>query len=144
MIERDDLCALIPHAGGMCLLDSVEHWDRTSIQCSSDSHQLLRNPLRTHAGLAAVHAIEYGAQAMAVHGGLLARAQGNQLPRGFIAALRDIRLHVDYLHDKPGSLHVRAKALLKNSDAMIYQFQVTAGDMAVADGRITVMTVGKL
>jgi len=141
MIERDELCTLIPHAGGMCLLDSVEYWDQTSIQCGSNSHRLPWNPLRTDAGLAAVHAIEYSAQAMAVHGGLLARAQGDNPPRGFIAALRDIRLHVDYLHDKPGSLHIRANALLQNSDAMIYKFQVTAGDMAVADGRITVMTV---
>lgn len=144
MIERDDLCALIPHAGGMCLLDSVEHWDRTSIQCSSDSHQLLRNPLRTHAGLAAVHAIEYGAQAMAVHGGLLARAQGNQLTRGFIAALRDIRLHVDYLHEQADPLRIEASALLQDSAAMIYQFQVAAGDVAVADGRITVMAMGRI
>jgi len=139
MIERDELCTLIPHAGSMCLLDGVEHWDQTSILCSSKSHLLSHNPLRVNDQLAAVHAIEYGAQAMAVHGGLRAREQGIQTGQGFIAALRNIRLHVDYLHDKTHPLRIKASALLQNSDAMIYQFQVTAGDVALADGRITVV-----
>lgn len=140
MIDRDELCSLIPHADDMCLLDGVEYWDQSAIRCRSNSHQLLHNPLRRPDGLAAVHAVEYAAQAMAVHGGLLARGQGRQSPQGFIAALRDIRLHVDYLHDKPESLHIQANALLQDSAAMIYRFQVTAGGMPIADGRITVMT----
>ncbi len=143
MIERDELCALIPHAEGMCLLDKVQYWDQSSVECYSNSHLLPHNPLRTHNQLAAVHAIEYAAQAMAVHGSILAREQGIQPVQGFIAALRNVRLHVGYIHDKPDSLYIRAEALLHNTNAMIYTFIVTAGEMPIADGRISVMTVDR-
>lgn len=144
MIDKEELCALIPHAGSMCLLDRVEYWGQTSIMCSSNSHLLSLNPLRTNNKLAAVCTVEYAAQAMAVHGGLLAREQGIQPVQGFIAALRDIRLHVDYLHDKPDFLHIQAESLLLNLDAMIYSFQIKSGDTAIADGRITVMGQNRL
>ena len=139
MIEREQLCALIPHAGDMCLLDRVDQWGQTTISCSSNSHLLAHNPLLNNNKLAAVHAVEYAAQSMAVHGGLLAREQGMPPAQGFIAALREIKLHVDYLHDKPGALQIRAEAMLSNADAMIYSFEITSGALAIAEGRITVM-----
>ncbi|MEE9358380.1 phosphotransferase [Candidatus Vondammii sp. HM_W22] len=140
MIQRDELCSLIPHSGGMCLLDKVLHWDPTIIQCSSETHLLSQNPLCIHHQLAAVHAIEYGAQAMAVHGGLLARKHGTHPVKGFVAALKDVNLYADYLHDKPDPLQINAKALLLNSDAMIYRFRITSGGISIADGQITVMS----
>jgi predicted hotdog family 3-hydroxylacyl-ACP dehydratase len=139
VIEREQLCALIPHAGDMCLLDRVEHWGQTSISCSSNSHLLAYNPLLNNNKLAAVHAVEYAAQSMAVHGGLLAREQGISVAQGFIAALRDIRLHVENLHDKPEPLQIHAEVMLRNTDAMIYSFEITSGALAIAEGRITVM-----
>lgn len=139
MIERGELCTLLPHAGDMCLLDSVEYWSQTSIRCISNSHLLSQNPLSTNNQLVALHAIEYGAQTMGVHGGLLAREQGTQPAQGFIAALRDINLYVDYLHDKPDPMHIQAEALLQNVNAMIYSFQINSGDVPIADGRITVV-----
>ncbi|UCE90426.1 MAG: hypothetical protein JSW10_06340, partial [Pseudomonadota bacterium] len=75
-IERDELCSLIPHAGTMCLLHTVEQWDEVSIVCTAISHHEADNPLCSKGALGAVHALEYGAQAMAVHGGLLAREKG--------------------------------------------------------------------
>lgn len=140
MIEREELCALIPHAGDMCLLDRVDHWGQRSIDCSSSSHLLARNPLTINNKLAAVHAVEYAAQSMAVHGGLLAREQGiPPVGGGFIAALRDIRLHVEYLHDKPEPLQIHAETMLQSTEAMIYSFEISSGGRAIAEGRITVM-----
>jgi len=72
-ISKQELCQLIPHDGVMCLLDGVEHWDDEVIHCWSESHLDQGNPLRGPSGLPAMHALEYGAQAMAVHGGLLAQ-----------------------------------------------------------------------
>ena len=63
---------LIPHAGSMCLLEQVVSWDQQGVVCSTQSHKSLANPLRSSDQLSAVHAVEYGAQAVAVHGGLLA------------------------------------------------------------------------
>src|SRR5262250_1492609 len=62
----------IPHKGRMCLLDEVLSWDAARIRCRSGSHRAADNPLRAHGRLGAACGIEYAAQAMAVHGALVA------------------------------------------------------------------------
>jgi len=37
LIGKDELCGLIPHAGSMCLLESVLGWDAREIRCSATS-----------------------------------------------------------------------------------------------------------
>lgn len=66
------IAAHIPHQGDMCLLDRVVKWDEQRIQCQAGSHRLGDNPLRSRDRLSAACGIEYAAQAMAVHGALLA------------------------------------------------------------------------
>ncbi len=139
MIDHEALCQLIPHDGKMCLLDKVLHWDQDNIHCQSNSHQSASNPLRDERGLAAIHAVEYAAQAMAVHGGLLAREQGNEIEPGYVVALKDVQLHRRWLHDLNVALDVHALALTQSAAAMIYRFQVVAGEHEIAVGRITVM-----
>src|ERR687887_1160548 len=100
-IYKDEIRMLIPHSGLMCLLDQVTQWDDRSIVCISNTHRDTANSLRRQGRLSAVHAFEYGAQAAAVHGGLRARSAGMIAPPGFLAALRNGRLHVtrlDYIH----------------------------------------------
>jgi predicted hotdog family 3-hydroxylacyl-ACP dehydratase len=80
LIEKSEIRCLIPHAGTMCLLDGVEAWDMRSIVCVSSTHRSVANPLRRDGRLSALHAFEYGAQAAAVHGGLLARSSGHRSP----------------------------------------------------------------
>src|SRR5438477_9784325 len=96
-INKAEIRTLIPHSDLMCLLDEVVQWDDRSIACVSNTHRDPANPLRRQGRLSAVHAFEYGAQAAAVHGGLRARAAGIVAPPGFLAALRDGRLHVTRL-----------------------------------------------
>src|SRR5688572_13902283 len=96
MLDKTQLAALIPHQGSMCLLDSVTQWSADSILCTSSTHRDPTNPLRRANSLAALHLAEYGAQAMAVHGALL--AQGGPQP-GMLGALRDIKLHVTRIDD---------------------------------------------
>jgi len=139
LIKKEELCSLIPHAGTMCLLDEVVEWREDYVVCTSRTHRDADNPLRIDAGLSAVHAVEYGAQAMAVHGGLQAR-QLNQAPRqGYLAAIKNVELHVRWLHDLEEPLTVRAERMMADDQAMIYQFQVSAGDRLVATGRTTVI-----
>jgi predicted hotdog family 3-hydroxylacyl-ACP dehydratase len=60
----------------MCLLDRMVGWDAGRIECVAAGH---RDPVPSAAqpsGLMAAAAIEYAAQAAALHGGLLARAAG--------------------------------------------------------------------
>ena len=140
LIGREELCGLIPHAGSMCLLDGVEQWDAGHIVCLSESHRDEANPLRSEGQLAAVHGVEYAAQAMAVHGGLLAREAGKSNPAGFLAALRDVRLGTGRLDDKRGPLRVEANELMRSGGSFMYEFTVSAEGKELLAGRITVMT----
>ena len=97
-INKPEIRALIPHSGLMCLLDRVMEWDDRSIVCLSNTHRHPANPLRRDGQLSAVHAFEYGAQAVAVHGGLRARSAGVTAPPGYLAALRDAHLQEALAH----------------------------------------------
>ena len=72
MLDRTAIAARIPHQGDMCLLDTVRDWNASIIQCTASSHRRADNPLRNDAQLGIAAGIEYAAQAMALHGGLLA------------------------------------------------------------------------
>ena len=82
LLNHAAIAARIPHQGSMCLLDTVVDWSDTSISCSAISHRDPANPLRAEARLGAANGIEYAAQAMAVHGRLLAQA-GDQPRQGY-------------------------------------------------------------
>lgn len=85
-LPKSDWAHLIPHQGGMCLLDCVIEWSDQRIHARTDSHRSTDNPLRSDGILRAVHLCEYGAQSMAVHGALLARAQGQRAAPGFLVS----------------------------------------------------------
>jgi predicted hotdog family 3-hydroxylacyl-ACP dehydratase len=138
-IGRDEIAALIPHAGRMCLLEWVESWSEGRIQCRTDTHRDPQNPLRHEGALAAVHLAEYGAQAMAVHGGLLERARGAVARPGLLVALRDLRLHAARIDDIATPLTVRARRLLANADGWLYAFEVEAAGRTLASGRAGVI-----
>ena len=138
-ISKSEIRTLIPHAGLMCLLDSVIEWDDRSITCASDTHRDQENPLRRDGRLSALHAFEYGAQAVAVHGGLRARSVGVTAPPGYLAALRDAHLHVMRLDDIPSPLQIYACRLFGDAVNAVYECYISAGDVGLADGRITIM-----
>jgi predicted hotdog family 3-hydroxylacyl-ACP dehydratase len=138
-ISKAEIRTLIPHSGSMCLLDSVIEWNDRSIVCTSNTHRDPANPLRRDERLSAVHAFEYGAQAAAVHGGLRARSVGLTAPPGYLATLRDARLHVMRLDDIVSSLRIYAHRLFGDAANTVYECQVSAGDVLLAEGRITIM-----
>ena len=138
-IDKAEIRTLIPHSGSMCLLDNVIKWDDESIVCTTDTHRDEANPLRRDGQLSALHGLEYGAQAAAVHGGLRARAAGATAPPCYLAALRDAHLHVDRLDDLASPLEVRAQRLFGDAGNTIYQCALSASGTAVAEGRVTIM-----
>jgi predicted hotdog family 3-hydroxylacyl-ACP dehydratase len=139
LIEHDQLCALIPHDGSMCLLEGVMSWDEDSIHCSAISHRDQDNPLRSQDGLSALQGIEYGAQAMAVHGGLLMREQGESMPPGYLAAVKDVTLHVDWLHDIEDLLEIEARRLLGQGGQFMYEFSLRSKNETLVEARAIVM-----
>lgn len=142
MVERPEFEPLIPHQGAMCLLERVLEWDGERLVVETGSHRSGDNPLRRDGMLAAVHALEYAAQAMAVHGGLRAAEGGESLPGGFLAAGRRIELHVPRLDDLPGLLRVEVQEQFRQAGNLIYTFRVAAGDRRVAEGEATVLARG--
>ena len=74
--DRALIAQLIPHQGAMSLLDQIVSWDESNIVATAATHRSTEHPLRDHGRLRAVHLCEYGAQAAALHGGLIARAAG--------------------------------------------------------------------
>jgi len=138
-IEKAEIRTLIPHAGSMCLLDSVLDWDDESIVCITNTHRDPTNPLRRDRQLSALHALEYGAQSAAIHGGLRARAAGAAAPACYLAALRDAHLHFARLDDVASPLEVRAQRLFGDAGNTIYQCTISASGISVAEGRVTIM-----
>lgn len=141
ILDQDAIRTLIPHAGGMCLIERVLAWDAVQIQCETNSHRAADLPLREAGRLAAICAIEYGAQAMAIHGGLLAQAAGEPVGQGgYLAAVRGVHLHRDTLHDIKHPLRIHASRLGGAGGSFIYAIRVEAGGEPVAEARVTVMT----
>lgn len=123
----------------MCLLQQLTQWDERQILCSAVSHADPANPLRTASGLLAACAVEYAAQAMALHGALVAPAGGQPAP-GYLASVRGVRLAVARLDDVPGELQVQAERLAGDAQQILYHFSVRNAQGAVlAEGRATVV-----
>jgi len=125
MLDRDAIARLIPHQGRMCLLSSVESFTPTAIVCRAVSHADPDNPLRRNGILAPVCGIEYGLQAMAVHGAMLDETP--QRP-GYLTSLRDVRFAdgVADLASVGTPLAVRADLLHKDGAGFIYSFDISA------------------
>jgi predicted hotdog family 3-hydroxylacyl-ACP dehydratase len=138
-LDRTGIARRIPHSGSMCLLERLEGWDADEIRCSTTTHRLADNPLRTAGGLLAPNVIEYAAQAMALHGGLLA-AEGSTPSAGFLASARNVRMSVARLDDVEGALQVQARRLSGDERQILYEFAVKAEDgRMLAEGRAVVV-----
>jgi predicted hotdog family 3-hydroxylacyl-ACP dehydratase len=142
MIERDVLLGLIPHQGEMCLLDGVRAWDAASIHAFSRSHRDPANPLRRDGRLAALHLCEYGAQAMAVHGGLLASSNGGRARPGLLVSLRAVELSHACVEDCDGEIDVHAQMLHADAAGWQYAFRIEHRGETLASGRAAVMLRG--
>ena len=139
MLEKSDWADLIPHQGLMCLLDAVVDWDAERIHARSASHRRADNPLRSDGRLRAVHLCEYGAQAMAVHGALLARAAGGTAAPGYLVSLRGVELHRARIDDLEGDLDVHAQRLLGGDGSWQYAFRIEHAGTLLGSGRAAVM-----
>lgn len=139
LLDHAALSGLIPHAGPMCLLDSVEHWDDDGIICLSRRYAQPDNPMRRADGtLGVASLIEVAAQAMAVHGRL--RAGDDTPPRpGFLVSLRDVTLQSPVLAEEGAVLTISARQLMGDARGASYAFSVQAGSREVLEGRCMVL-----
>lgn len=139
LIAKTKICEMIPHDGLMCLLDQVTHWDDKHIICSSYTHQDSFNPLRSRNRLAVYALIEYAAQAMAVHGCLLANRAGKTIQKGYLAALREVTLEDCDVSRIQSELNIEATLHIASQGNMIYYFSVKTNNKNLISGRATVV-----
>lgn len=139
MLAREDILQLVPHQGGMCLWDEVAAWSASDIALRAFNHRDPAHPLRSDGQLRGIHLCEYGAQAMAVHGGLRARERGGAVVPGVLVALRDVQLHVARIDDLDGAIDATAQVLAEAETSQQYRFCITHDGRVLAEGRAAVM-----
>ncbi len=137
MIDRLRILSLVPHQGAMCLWDAVVDHDATRLRLRADNHRDHAHPLRSGGRLRALHLCEYGAQAMAVHGGLRAACGGAQ--PGMLVALRGVALHVAHIDGLPGALDGEAWVLAESPTSQQYAFEIRHRGTLLAEGRAAVV-----
>ena len=144
-LQHKDIASRIPHQNSMCLLDSVTAWDSSRISCEATSHCGGNNPLRAYGRLGASCGVEYAAQAMAVHGALVAEAQvsaGEACPApkiGYLASIRGLTLYVERLDDLNSVLTIHAERLSGDDSTLLYSFSLQAGPALLLSGRAVVV-----
>lgn len=136
-MSHAEIAALIPHQGGMCLLEHIVEWNDTRIVLETMTHLATDNPLRVNGKLRSVHLCEYGAQAMAVHGAL--KAAPDRAPPGMLVSLRSVTFSRDYIDDLSGSLRIEAECLQATEASQQYSFQITHAGTTIAAGRAAVL-----
>jgi predicted hotdog family 3-hydroxylacyl-ACP dehydratase len=137
-IDRERIASLIPHAGAMCLLDRVVHWDQESIRCLSLHHRAADNPLRRGGRLAAICGVEFAAQAMAVHGRLAGGLEGGSWG-GYLASLRDVTCRQERLDLFEDELVIDVRRLMGDERQAIYHFALGCAGLDLLSGRAAVV-----
>ena len=139
-VKTDSTIAdLIPHAGSMVLLDEIIAHDTSSIHCRARFRPNDQHPLAIAARLPATALAEYGAQAMAVHGGLL-EPVGTPPRPGRLVALGQLDIDIDELTEDT-VLEVHATRSSGDRAGQIYHFSVHDQQRQLASGQATVMFV---
>jgi predicted hotdog family 3-hydroxylacyl-ACP dehydratase len=136
-LDRHWIGSHIPHAGKMCLLDAVLSWDATRIECRTATHRDADNPLRSHGRLGCACGVEYAAQAMAVHGALVA-GRSDAPAAGYLVGLRRVLLQVGRLDDIETDLLISTERISGDDTIVIYEFSVHNALRSFLTGRATV------
>ncbi len=133
-IGPEGVAALIPHAGAMRLIDHVVSAAGEEVACTARTHLSPDNPLRVNGALPASAAIEYAAQAMAVHAALL---RGGPPRRGFLVVASGVTWTADRLDQTDSTLEIHATRLASTGLGAQYSFRVSAGPDVEVTGTLT-------
>ncbi len=134
-LNHADIERLLPHKGAMCFLDAVTDWDAENICCSAIAPGA-GHPLMRSGRVSALVAVEYAAQATALHGALLDTATRPQA--GMLATLRDVDLHCAWFPVNKNALSIHAKLLSRTDGGCSYSFKVDSSHQPIASGRLLV------
>ena len=119
----------------MVLLDAVEWFNAKEIVCGATSHRRTDNPLRRDGLLPIYAAMEYAAQAMAIHAAL---TTGGVARAGVLGSVRGFRAHIHRLDEIEEPLQVYASLRQAEPTSAVYTFSIRAGDEEIASGQAAV------
>ena len=123
----------------MCLLDQVTRWDETRIFCRA-AVPTADHPFARAEGVPTIVAIEYAAQAAAVHSMLL---DGHIEPHGgMLATLSEVELSGGWLNETSGALAIDAELVARDGSGCLYSFMVHDKHGCRARGRLVVAFTG--
>jgi len=122
----------------MRLLDAVEAWDETTIRCRTATHRDPNHPLRYRGCLSVAVGLEYAAQAMGVHAGLLDRDRQTAGRIGYVGSVRDVTFGVERLDDTVSDLIVEATRLAEGDQSYMYRFMLWFDNRAIIEGRASI------
>jgi predicted hotdog family 3-hydroxylacyl-ACP dehydratase len=134
-----DISGLLPHAGTARMIERVVRWDREQLVAATARHRAGDNPLRKDGRLAGVHLAEFGAQTMALHGGLLNRAERIAPKPALLVSVREFHCAHDFIEDLAGELQVTARVLMASAAGFQYTFDVHHAGALIASGRVAAM-----
>lgn len=134
-LNHADIERLLPHKGAMCFLDAVTGWDSENICCSAFAPGV-EHPLIRSGRVSALIAVEYAAQATALHGALLDTATRPQA--GMLATLRHVDLHCVWFPFIKNLLTIHAKLLSRTDGGCSYSFKVDSSHQPIASGLLLV------
>jgi predicted hotdog family 3-hydroxylacyl-ACP dehydratase len=119
----------------MLLIDTVKCWTSTRITTTSYSHKNPNNPLCLKGSLSSLHLIEYGAQSIAIHCGLLT----HKAQEGFLATVKNAHFYVKTLHDLHSELLIESIAEHQSPQGAVYQLKIQADNLLLFTAQTTVI-----
>lgn len=137
-LGKEEIGRLLPHGPSMCLLEVVERWDALTITCRTTTHRDPQNPLRFKGRLTAAAGLEYAAQAMGAHVGLLTGGGHSRHRIGLVGAVRDVVFAADRLDEHDGWLVVTARRLIEGEQGYMYHFTVAHRLSTLIEGRASI------
>ena len=137
-LGKEEIGRLLPHGPSMCLLEVVEEWDDVTIRCRTATHRDPQNPLRFKGHLSAAAGLEYAAQTMGAHVGLVTGGRHRQQRIGLIGAVRDVVFATDRLDGHDGWLVVTARRLIEGEHGYMYHFTVAHRLSTLIEGRASI------
>lgn len=143
-LTKEEIGRLLPHGEPMCLLESVEGWDDHTISCLTATHRDPRNPLRFKGRLTASAGLEYAAQAMGAHVGLVDGGRRTEYRIGLIGGVREVVFATERLDDLDGCLTVNARRLVEGEQGYMYHFTVAHGTCTLIEGRASIFVKAAL
>lgn len=133
---------LLPHSARMRLIDRVVSYDEDRIVCESDSHRASDHPLAFDGILPIACGLEYGAQAMAIHGSLLAdhaSPAGSDARHGYLIAASDLLWTIVRLDQCEAPLVIEAISEFRSQQQVAYRFELKVAGQCVFSGRASVL-----